>query len=233
MCMPLGSGVQTGNENKGWVESLHAFAKIGQSYGKYGIISEAPVAHLTEKEQPTESAYNSIPLPRGYDLPSFKLLPYNLQMVFPKKLKPTMREPPMPKPPRHETKGNPKTWKHPVRLTPRLLTRAYQRIWDELVWTRPEGQDPQGEWVQCRYEEVLLWEQGRWEELDQVRRTSEFRLSPAIKQCVSDMTQSEAFWVRRNREVKESKGRVDRVLDKHKWRAYRQENQNGSGHQGP
>lgn len=214
LLMPRGSGVYTGNEGKGMAESLHAFAKIGKAYREYGSVSEAPVSHFTEDEVPTDERFTAIGLPNGRELPAFERLPTSLQMLFPTKLKPTLREPPMPKPPRHETRANPKTWKHPVRLTPRLLTRSYQRIWDELSWTRPEGKDREGPWVRCGYEEVLLWEQGRWEELERTRRTSDHRLDPAVRERVMPMTPEESYWVKHGKERKATRATINRLLER-------------------
>lgn len=208
---PKNTGVRTGIENDGVIETIQAFAKVAQEYYKYGPPRGVePASQLTEREMPTEEAYTVFPLPRTDTLPSFEKLPLVFQKIFPRKLKPTMREPVMPKPPRAQTKSNPGTWKNPVRLTPRLLTRQYQRLWDSLVWVRPKTEDVKGDWVRCSYESMLLYEQGRFEELRELDKQKRWAMEAGPRSRITPMSGSEAAWLR-EQQRSESNGTVDRA----------------------
>lgn len=175
---------------------------------------EDVISHYSEREQPTDPAFTTYDLPLTCNLPSYHRLSPVLQKIFPVKLRPTRREPVMPRPPRHETKLNPKTWRHPVRLTPRLVTRTYQRIWDGLSWVRPQGEAVDGPWVKCSYEEVLLWQRKEWDALKAAENKSKAGFRPAIQARFSNMTPQEEYWTKHKKGRKGTKATIDRLLDK-------------------
>ncbi|WVR09568.1 hypothetical protein IAU60_006637 [Kwoniella sp. DSM 27419] len=94
-------------------------------------------------------------------------LPRHIRRIFPNKLIPTLREPPLPPPRPKATRQNPTTWSLPRRLSPRLLRRTYQRLWDKLVWVRPipapasaDDQIAEEGWKKCSYDEMKAYERG-------------------------------------------------------------------------
>ena len=215
LIMPLGTGVTTGLEATGVVETLQAFAKVGKAYEQYGEPSEDDViSHLSEREQPTDPTFTIYDLPRTSTLPSYHRMSPVMRKIFPVKLRPTHREPVMPRPPRHETKLNPKTWRHPVRLTPRLVTRTYQRLWDELAWVRPQGEAVDGPWVKCSYEEVLLWQRKDWDALRNAANKRKAGFQPAVQARFSNMTPQEEYWTQHKKGRKSTKETITRLLDK-------------------
>ena len=215
LAMPLGTGVVTGLENSGVVETLQAFAKVGKAYEQYGEPQEEDViSHYSEREQPTDPIFTIYDLPLTSTLPSYHRLSPVLQKIFPVKLRPTHREPVLPRPPRHETKLNPKTWRHPVRLTPRLVTRTYQRLWDHLAWVRPLGEAADGPWVKCSYEEVLLWQRKDWGALRDAENKRKAGFQPAVQARYSSMTPQEEYWTKHKKGRKSTKSTIDRLLDK-------------------
>jgi hypothetical protein len=215
LAMPLGTGVTTGLENSGVVETLQAFGKVGKAYQQYGEPQDEDViSHYSEREQPTDPIFTMYDMPLTSTLPSYHRLSPVLQKIFPVKLRPTHREPVMPRPPRHETKLNPKTWRHPVRLTPRLITRTYQRLWDDLPWVRPKGEAVDGAWVKCSYEEVLLWQRKDWGALKKAENRTKAGFRPTVQARFSNATPSEDFWAKQKIGRKSSKATIDRLLDK-------------------
>ena len=212
---PNGTNVSTGLEHLGMVDTILAFARIAQEYDRYGAQDDDIGSHLSEKEKPTPVQHTQLPLPGWEQLPSFQNLPPVYQRIFPKKLKPTMREPPYPKPPRHHTRTNPHTWKNPVRLTPRFLTRNYWRFWDKLTWSRPKTADVQGDWVSCPYEEVLLWERGEFQKLNYLPPQSR-NLDPRFRSRLSEASPPVTDWVQVRKQKEKSKTMVDRVMQRSK-----------------
>jgi len=97
---------------------------------------------------------------RPETLPTFAHLPLTVQSSFPSKLKPTLRESPIPRPAPRMTRSNPRTWHHPIRLDKRLLRRSYARLWESLVWVHPGGEGEGDGWVKCGYGEMKDWEAG-------------------------------------------------------------------------
>ena len=159
--LPKGSGASTGWENKGIVDTLRAFAGVGDTVlqGRYfGLAARPP---------PRRSSFDSMPrpekrviLPGPHVLQTFHRLPPHIQRIFPIKLKPTIREPPYPRPPRHETKDEKLLWAHPVPLTNRLIRVAYEMVWNRLEWSRPVVRGDNSEWAKCSYDEMKAWERG-------------------------------------------------------------------------
>ncbi|WVQ84533.1 hypothetical protein IAT38_006687 [Cryptococcus sp. DSM 104549] len=98
-------------------------------------------------------------------LPALDLSPLSPHMrrIFPKNLRDKTRipEPPYTKPRPGDTRKNPRTWKEPRILTPRLLRRIYERLWSGLVWVRPVGRPNSAEeskWERCSYEDMIAWD---------------------------------------------------------------------------
>jgi hypothetical protein len=79
-------------------------------------------------------------------------IPGHMRKIYPIKLKPKPITQYQPPPPR-ATRQNPATWSNPHRLTRRLLRRAYQRLWENLVWVRPRG-DGSDQWEVCTFAEL-------------------------------------------------------------------------------
>ena len=212
LLMPTGTGIETGLEGSGVVETIQAFANVSHAYAKLRSDNYEEEEEL-QAGTPITEYHTRYPFPRVDHLASFRSLPPVLQKIFPIKLKPTRREPPFPRPPRHETKLNPKTWKHPILLTPRVISRAYGQVWNELEWTRPKGRDPAGPWVSCSYEEVLLWGQGRWDELDEATSAKAAGWSIGTQARVSREPESTSdYWLRWKKGRKETKSAIDRML---------------------
>ena len=209
--MPYGSGVFTGLEGKGVVETLMTFAKVNNAYEAYQPeIEPKPTSSSSAASQQTKSGHAR--LPRAQELPTFPLLSPEYRRIFPQKLKPTMREPPLPRPPKGHTRNNPKTWSNPSELTVRSITRVYTRLWESLSWSRPSSTEayswaPQNgkdeHWQKCSYEEVLLWEQKRWDDLRQasIGKKAKVRAGPADLAQISRATEWESAFIRGNAEA--------------------------------
>ena len=172
----------TGWEGKGIVEALQALSGLREVPHHQAMVHDI----------------DQVGLLRGRDLPTFPNLSPILQRIFPFKLRPTLREPPFPRPPSGMTRSNPGTWHHPVRLDARLRRRVYARFWESLVWVR---QGDKG-WVKCTHQGMREWEErgGASDDngvlgQDEEKRNEEEDTVAEVK--------------RKRREKKKSRGRVE------------------------
>ncbi len=115
-----------------------------------GVVEGLRVLAGLEASGLSESGANNTPL---FPSTSPHLSPI-LRRIYPVKLRPTLREPSVPRPPPRMTRSNPSTWHYPVRLDARLLRRTYARLWNSLVWLRPVEDG----WEKCSYEQMREWE---------------------------------------------------------------------------
>ncbi|KAK4685888.1 hypothetical protein P7C73_g4253, partial [Tremellales sp. Uapishka_1] len=72
----------------------------------------------------------------------------HIRKLFPKRTYTLL--PQYPTPPPRATRTNPTMWSDPKSLTPRLLRRAYKRLWDRLAWVYWKD----GRWRKCGWEEL-------------------------------------------------------------------------------
>ena len=197
--LPKGSGYSTGWEDRGIVETIRAFAGVGETVidGRFsGSGSGGPPRRLTStRDLPRQGDREVLPGPST--LPTFHNLSPVMQRIFPIKLKPTHREPPYPRPPRHETRETRKIWSHPVPLSSRMVRVIYENIWHGLEWVRPLTRDGQGKWVKCTYDEMRAWESG----MDLPRtsppartRSGKDPLPPERPHKWSNTTENEEMW---------------------------------------
>lgn len=140
--LTIKGGARTGWEGKGVAESLRVLA------GLEGGGFELP---LPRRERGDAPPTQNIPVDTRA-LQTFENLPGSLRAVYPKTRR---RGPPpdrYPRPRPAHTRENPHTWGPPTAITPRLLTRVYKRLWDQLGWVRQTkaGQWVKGTWEECR-----------------------------------------------------------------------------------
>ncbi|KAL1405097.1 hypothetical protein Q8F55_008720 [Vanrija albida] len=124
---PNDLGVSTGWENLGVVEALRQLAGVGQT------------PRVPPPPSRGDSAASPPPPPEVVPtrLPTFTALPRSLQAAFPRRPVTGRVPDPYPRPPKRHTRDQPKKWADPMPLTPRVLRRAYGRIWDSSCWIQP------------------------------------------------------------------------------------------------
>ncbi|WVQ94839.1 hypothetical protein IAU59_001922 [Kwoniella sp. CBS 9459] len=122
---------------------------------------------------------NLITIRESLDLAPLAALPTLTSLLFPRKLSPTLREPPLDPPRPKAVRQNPTTWSLPRRLDDRLLRRVYKRLWDSLVWVRPVTRTPspssyagkaieafeavEERWKKCSHDEMKAYNRGELE----------------------------------------------------------------------
>ena len=157
---PKGSGVSNGWEDKGIVDGLRAFAGVGNLL-MHGRHYDVPQPRRLKQTADLPNAESRVILPGPEHLPTYHALSPVLRRIFPIKLKPTLREPPYPRPARHETKSEKLLWDHPVPLTKRVIRVAYECVWNRMEWVRPVSHDNLNDWVKCSFAEMKAWEAGQ------------------------------------------------------------------------
>lgn len=136
---------KTGWEGKGVPESLRVLA------GLEGGGFEIPMPRRQRGDAPPT---RNEPVDTR-SLQTFENLPASLRAVYPKRRRKGPPPDRYPRPRPAHTRENPKTWRPPTVITPRLLTRVYKRLWDELGWVR---QTNAGQWIADTWEECRWWE---------------------------------------------------------------------------
>lgn len=160
--LPSGSGIKTGWEDLGVLDSLRVLAGFHESKTVY---QKFRMPERVEEDEITEDRRVVI---RHHQLETFGHLPKILRAIFPTKLRPTRRESPYPVPPPSHVRETPGRWSRPREVTPRLIRRAYQRLFESLNWVRPVYLESGGtkagrvetSWVKCTFEQMRMWESG-------------------------------------------------------------------------
>lgn len=164
----VGSQPSTGWEGTGIVEAFRKLA--GLEPGMYAESTQQASEELAPAtpQQPASQ--------KGHDLPTFSALSPHLRRIFPKRTSDQYAALPVyPVPPPRATRQNPRTWRAPRRLRPRLIRRIYRLLWDKLVWVKPvhrDGARPSGAiqagaqptrlvWEKCTYDEMRAYEAGQ------------------------------------------------------------------------
>lgn len=163
----VGAQPSTGWEGRGLVEAFRMLAGL-----RTGLYAQS-TRQAFEDSAPSPTQKPSPVKP--YDLPTFSALSLHLQRIFPKCASNHYAELQIyPVPPPRATRQNPRTWRAPRRLRPRLVRRIYRLLWDKLVWVKPihrdsarvGGTSPSSGlparlvWEKCTYDEMRAYEAG-------------------------------------------------------------------------
>ncbi|BEI85147.1 hypothetical protein CcaverHIS002_0505480 [Cutaneotrichosporon cavernicola] len=125
-------GAATGWEGKGVIETMRAMAGFDSSPFPPTPPRRAGAVKPKSPKEP---------------LPSFNNLPNSLKAAFPRRPPSSYRTlPSFPQPRVALTRDNPRTWSNPRKMTPRLLRRTYNDVWERLDWVAkmPFRSDSQG-----------------------------------------------------------------------------------------
>lgn len=140
--LTIKGSARTGWEGKGVAESLRVLA------GLEGRGFELPLPRRERGDAPP--TVNEPVDTRS--LQTFENLPASLRAVYPRRRRRGQPPDPYPRPRPAHTRENPRTWGPATVITPRLLTRVYKRLWDQLGWVKQTkaGQWVTGTWEECR-----------------------------------------------------------------------------------
>ncbi|WVF67240.1 hypothetical protein IAT40_001988 [Kwoniella sp. CBS 6097] len=183
---PPGKGDGNGNGNgNGVIHNLRLLAGLDIPHNSNFDPGSSTSEIFTITQQPLALQL----IRKSLNLDPLSNLPLQISLVFPHKLSPTLREPPLLPPRPKAVRQNPTTWSLPRRLDVRLLRRCYKRLWDGLVWVRPVtlppsdlalngsssvagGDRPEERWKKCSYEEMKAYERGELDDGDAANASS-------------------------------------------------------------